>query len=300
MISKSEYAKNLLLSRIGIEIWKTVEEYPSYEVSNLGRIRRYWKGIGYRIVNGRLCGNYLCIGIGKKTAISIHRLVAKTFIPNYENKKTVDHIISKEKTNNKLYNLRWFTPKEQNSNRDTSNFGINNGIKIICMEKNTNKEIKKFNSMKEALQWLGKDHRCGSHITKVCRGELKSIYNYKWKYDIPIYKGEIWKDISELNNEYSISNYGRIYYKKKKIIKVGSKTSDGYLRFHVVSKKNNINYRELVHRVVAKYFIENPENKEQVNHKNMERSNCHVSNLEWVSCSENVLHSYLNRREFKV
>lgn len=52
-----------------------------------------------------------------------------------------------------------------------------------------------------------------------------------------------------------------------------------------------------VHRIVAKSFLPNPDNKPEVNHKDRNRGNNNVSNLEWVTHSENIIHSYANGRK---
>ena len=66
----------------------------------------------------------------------------------------------------------------------------------------------------------------------------------------------------------------------------------GYRR--VCLRNNGRSYQVDVHRLVAISFISNPFNKTQVNHKDGNKSNNHVSNLEWVTVSENVKHSYDN------
>ena len=112
---------------------------------------------------------------------------------------------------------------------------------------------------------------------------------------------EIWKDIKGYEGLYQISNFGRIkslkfwsnrnkkYYDKEKM-KKAYKDRDGYLR---VSLSNN-GQRKLkqVHRLVAETFISNPDNKPQVNHIDGNKQNNNVLNLEWVTCQENIVHSY--------
>ncbi len=63
----------------------------------------------------------------------------------------------------------------------------------------------------------------------------------------------------------------------------------GYKVYHLRNKK--ILKRERIHRLVAKAFIPNPENKPQVNHIDSNRINNHFSNLEWVTNSENLHHA---------
>lgn len=67
-------------------------------------------------------------------------------------------------------------------------------------------------------------------------------------------------------------------------------TRKGYLR--VALNKNGIQRRVYVHRLVAETFIENKWNKPQVNHIDGDKKNNHVSNLEWCTNKENIVHSY--------
>jgi len=76
---------------------------------------------------------------------------------------------------------------------------------------------------------------------------------------------------------------------KGKILSPGLSGS-GYL---IVSlTRNNRRYNKLLHRLLAEAFIENPENKPTVNHKNGIRIDNRLENLEWATYSENVLHSF--------
>lgn len=72
-------------------------------------------------------GNYLVVGINKKH-YTVHRIVAETFIPNPENKPTVDHI-DRDRHNNAVANLRWATHKEQQANREVA---INPKYGVLC------------------------------------------------------------------------------------------------------------------------------------------------------------------------
>ena len=60
----------------------------------------------------------------------------------------------------------------------------------------------------------------------------------------------------------------------------------------VGTKVNKISVPMLVHRMVAECYIPNPEGKPEVNHKDGDKSNNHISNLEWVTKSENNRHAY--------
>lgn len=106
---------------------------------------------------------------------------------------------------------------------------------------------------------------------------------------------EYWKDVVGYEDLYLVSNLGRIktLYKRKygSIINVYI-NQQGYC--FVRLNKNKKRTGLLLHRLVAKAFIPNPENKPQVNHKDGNKQNNKVDNLEWVTSSENMKHSWNN------
>lgn len=117
-----------------------------------------------------------------------------------------------------------------------------------------------------------------------------TIFGYKWEYCNEFenkYDDEEWKDIpSDIIDGakgYKISNYGRVKNHKGRITD-GHKHESGYLWVSIAPKQY------LLHRLVAKVFIYNPENKEQVNHIDGNKLNANVNNLEWCSNIENQIH----------
>ena len=99
-------------------------------------------------------------------------------------------------------------------------------------------------------------------------------------------KKEIWKDKKDYEGHYQVSNFGRvksIKFGKEIILK--QKIKDGY--YYVGLSKNGIQKMYLVHRLVAEAFLPNPDNLPQVNHKDENKLNNVVSNLEWCSAQYN-------------
>lgn len=103
------------------EVWKTIKNYPNYQVSDLGRVRSLERviikkdGIRYTakpyILKPGLGGKgYPSVSLERKTHI-VSRLVAINFIPNPENKKQVNHIDG-NKLNNRIDNLEWVSNLE--------------------------------------------------------------------------------------------------------------------------------------------------------------------------------------------
>ena len=116
---------------------------------------------------------------------------------------------------------------------------------------------------------------------------------------------EIWKDIPGMEGIYQVSNLGRIKALKREILKndgrilpikehfvKGSKDTKGYLQLdaNICGKR----ILKFIHRLVAEAFLDNPKHLEQVNHKDGNKLNNCVGNLEWVTCEENIHHAWEN------
>jgi len=141
--------------------WKSIENYPNYEISNCGLVMNS-RG---NIKKLRICGGYEYIDLynnGKVKTHTIHRLVAIAFIPNPENKSQVDHK-DRCRTNNHISNLRWATSSE---NMQNTELRCNNklGIQYICYHKSSNTYqftktirgetmLKNFKTLEEAIEF---------------------------------------------------------------------------------------------------------------------------------------------------
>lgn len=99
---------------------------------------------------------------------------------------------------------------------------------------------------------------------------------------------EIWKTIKGFEN-YKVSNTGKVYSLDKSKVMKPWVINSGY--YCIGLSNREISKRKLVHRLVALTFIENPLNKEQVNHIDGNKLNNNVDNLEWTTASENVNHN---------
>lgn len=116
---------------------------------------------------------------------------------------------------------------------------------------------------------------------------------------------EIWRDAKGFENYYEVSNCGRIRRKlNETIYKNGtvahfsqtilkqSKNKKGYFRVYLSVKSKK--YTKSAHRIIAETFIENIFNKATINHIDCDKTNNHISNLEWCSNLENIRHAFNN------
>ena len=166
------------------EVWKNIEGFPNYSVSNLGRVKSHARDV---MKNGSIVGipkeaqimtptiedrsGYAAVGLSVKLTtitVRVHKLVADAFIPNPENKPTIDHI-DLNKLNNRVDNLRWATHKENNNNGGTSQ------IRVTSKDGN----VQEFNSIKEASIKLGiSSGTIKSYCSKARTPRNGDIYEY--------------------------------------------------------------------------------------------------------------------------
>ena len=335
--TKSSHAFDLLCCRLGIERWRRVVYkgilYPDYDVSNMGHIR-YWYRPRERVLSqtknakqqreskppflgryGKSTSGSRGKGVYMRAILSwqrkrqhadVHRLVAEAFIPNDENKPTVDHWKSDDvnKTNNRLDNLSWATRKEQAANRRPRTHIYKWQRPVWKLDKTTGERLERYDSLSKACKAVG--GACASTMREACTGKyragrvLRTYKGFKWVYDnddVNAHEDETWTriepDVLDTKNTYDCSTYGRVRRVKGRetIIVNGADQIRGTVYFHFVLKNGRT--RSILNNVLtAKVFISNPDNLPQVNHIDGDPSNCHVSNLEWTTGSGNLNHAY--------
>lgn len=283
------------------EIWKPILENNNYEISTKGIVRNIHTK---QIMKIRLQQGYQLVSLmNPKCNRLVHVLVANAFIPNPDKKSSVDHI-DRNRENNCIENLRWATMKEQCANRILKKRQDKNINKIILrINIDTDENIEIYENINDVISYIVQNNLSKAtnetyiknNLAKVLNNfewkkgsKCNSAYGYKWKYEnLETLENEIWKNLKEimpeLINDYYVSNFGRVKNHKDTILKGNNSTG-----YKVVSISNGVHR---IHRLVASLFIENPENKMCVNHKDGDKNNNCVNNLEWNTHSENTQHA---------
>lgn len=106
----------------------------------------------------------------------------------------------------------------------------------------------------------------------------------------------MWKDIKGFNGKYQISDLGQVRNSKGNILK-GYTNNRGYQMVHLRAKDKNKLYS--IHRLTAEAFIPNPDNLPQINHKDENKLNNNINNLEWCDSKYNVNYGTGNKRRSK-
>lgn len=180
------------------EIWKDINNYSKYEISNLGRIRsksRSWicsKGHKItkkeKILTGTLDKDgYVKVSLvnddNKTKRLSVHRLVAETFIPNLLNKPQVNHKDG-NKQNNKTENLEWNNSKE-NIRHAIDKLGIKYSRYINKMhEANKKKIIRDDGKIYMQIKDVFKEYNIKNSniLYEVLKGKKQYFKKHNYKY----------------------------------------------------------------------------------------------------------------------
>jgi hypothetical protein len=285
-----------------MEEWRVITEFPNYSISNLGNVLNT---LTNKIMKLNKKGGYYQVALThnkNKKIFSVHRLVAVYFIPNPENKSDVNHK-DKNKLNNNLSNLEWMTRKENNLHRCKDIIIKTNKNKHVNrIDKNTNEIIEKYNSIEDAGIWCSDNkltsnsHNGRNAIGNCVNGLSNSAYGFAWEFEKKDENThEEWREINpnnlldeeiNTNKKYYVSNLGRFKNSFGTVTENYKVNENGYIRVFIYNKTFAL------HRLIAFTFIENPDNKEQVNHIDGNKLNNSVDNLEWVTNKENQIHKF--------
>ena len=186
-----------------MEKWKDVVDYEGlYKVSDLGRVksvRRFRDNHGTpqlvpeKIKNTRIKNSgYLMTDLykeNKQKSVMIHRIVAIAFLPNKENKETVNHKDG-NKLNNSVENLEWNSFSEQNKHFYEQGLKSKENIKkaIKAMNDKNARKIKcvetgeVFKSLSDASLFSKGDRRGVSLIIRSAKNTKNTAYGYHWSY----------------------------------------------------------------------------------------------------------------------
>jgi len=154
-------------------MWAKFE--PNYSVSTEGDIRN-------DSTNSILVGDINNIGYRRISTTNkryfVHRLVAEMFIPNPENKPVVNHIDG-NKLNNNVSNLEWVTHSENDIHAFKMGLRKAMNKRKVAMLNDDNQIIRVFDSIKDALHYLGLKT---NNISSCCDGKREHAGGYRWKY----------------------------------------------------------------------------------------------------------------------
>lgn len=166
-------------NEVVMEVWRTVEDFPNYEISNMGRIRNI--NTGYVLSPGDNGHGYLQVTLcqnGEKKRVYIHRLVGIAFIPNPNNLPQINHR-NENRADNRAENLEWISIKDNvNYGTRAERFSLSRGKPVEQYDLAGN-YLNTWTGTREAERQTGISQ---SSISACCLGKRKTAGGFIWKF----------------------------------------------------------------------------------------------------------------------
>jgi hypothetical protein len=279
------------------EIWKRLiidDITYNYEVSNLGNVR---STITKNILKTCLRNGYLSLticNINIKKTYNVHQLIALIFLGKKDNDQIIINHKNGDKIDNKIENLEYITYKENTQHAIENKLAPKVTKKVHKLDPKTSEILKTYNSILEAAEDNDMD---GRHISCVCKGTRTTSGGFKWKYvdDIEILLVTADEDNKEITGfpNYLISKDGKVYSKKYRKYLEQKTLPAGYKTVKLCNDDTDTKIDFRIHIIVADHFLETPKIDRKlliVNHKDGDKSNNKLDNLEYMTQKENMNH----------
>lgn len=262
---------------------------------------------------------------GSSKGFRVHRLVAEHFIGKPDSDGLVIFHKDGNKQNNCVKNLEWITAKEStqraiaDGRRKPATEETKRKISEASKKVWSDEVARKNFGDKSRERWQKKDYK--EQVSKAISDGWKRRREEKERlaamlpnpelYHVPNLPGEIWRDINGFEGCYAVSNLGRVkslhrdlphkehgkWHIAEKLLKQGltGRKPACYksVCLHIGNGKMQI---KRVHRLVAEAFIPKVDGKDFINHKDCNKFNNCVDNLEWCTPKENTDHAWRNGR----
>lgn len=282
---------------VNIDIYKDL-----YLVSNKGRC---FSKITGKELSPTLRTSYHSVGLwhlSNKKFFCVHYIVYVSFHNDYDKSKVIDHIDG-NKLNNCIENLRLVSQSTNLQNAYSNNENMYQQQPVQMLDKITNKLVREFDTITDARKFVGL--KLNQSIVNCIKGILKTSGGYKWQYKHEIIEPVESQSVSTFVSigkigdtdfsNYSIDRNGCVINIKHNNRKVKTFiNASGYETIYLYSS-SSMKHNLLIHRLLGKYFLPDGHayyfnNKYVINHKDKNKQNNSIDNIEWISIQENAIH----------